>query len=168
MNKLSEISIEVEQDLYDEVSVLCRNAGTSVEALTIAFLSSALSPKTSLRSRFSWVKKKQLPKKPSESSVVRCSKEYSRFCGMILVCRKQRFHRNTRIKHTLYAVLLLEVLLWLIEDPIIDVLIFVAIPMVALLLSGAHALTDIAIQVQNITIIPSQYTIHTKTAQLSM
>ena len=37
MNKLSEISIEVEQDLYDEVSVLCRNAGTSVEALTAAF-----------------------------------------------------------------------------------------------------------------------------------
>ena len=37
MNKLSEISIEVEQDLFDEVSVLCRNAGTSVEALTVAF-----------------------------------------------------------------------------------------------------------------------------------
>lgn len=34
---ISEISIEVEQDLYDEVSVLCRNAGTSVEALSVAF-----------------------------------------------------------------------------------------------------------------------------------
>ena len=58
MMNFSEISIEVEQDLYDEVSVLCRNAGTSVEALTAAFLSSALSPKISLRSRFFWEKKK--------------------------------------------------------------------------------------------------------------
>ena len=44
MNKLSEISIEVEQDLYDEVSVLCRNAGTSVEALTAAFFEFCIIP----------------------------------------------------------------------------------------------------------------------------
>ena len=44
MNKLSEISIEVEQDLYDEVSVLCRNAGTSVEALTVAFFEFCIIP----------------------------------------------------------------------------------------------------------------------------
>ena len=44
MNKLSEISIEVEQDLFDEVSVLCRNAGTSVEALTAAFFEFCIIP----------------------------------------------------------------------------------------------------------------------------
>ena len=44
MNKLSEISIEVEQDLFDEVSVLCRNAGTSVEALTVAFFEFCIIP----------------------------------------------------------------------------------------------------------------------------
>ena len=44
MNKLSEISIEVEQDLYDEVSVLCRNAGTSVEALSVAFFEFCIIP----------------------------------------------------------------------------------------------------------------------------
>ena len=44
MNKLSEISIEVEQDLFDEVSVLCRNAGTSVEALTVAFFELCIIP----------------------------------------------------------------------------------------------------------------------------
>ena len=41
---ISEISIEVEQDLYDEVSVLCRNAGTSVEALTAAFFEFCIIP----------------------------------------------------------------------------------------------------------------------------
>ena len=44
MNKLSESSIEVEQDLFDEVSVLCRNAGTSVEALTVAFFEFCIIP----------------------------------------------------------------------------------------------------------------------------
>ena len=44
MNKLSEISIEVEQELYEEVSVLCRNAGTSVEALTVAFFEFCIIP----------------------------------------------------------------------------------------------------------------------------
>jgi len=44
MMNLSEISIEVEQDLYDEVSVLCRNAGTSVEALTVAFFEFCIIP----------------------------------------------------------------------------------------------------------------------------
>ena len=44
MNKLSEISMEGEQDLYDEVSVLCRNAGTSVEALTAAFFEFCIIP----------------------------------------------------------------------------------------------------------------------------
>ena len=44
MMYFSEISIEVEQDLYDEVSVLCRNAGTSVEALTVAFFKFCIIP----------------------------------------------------------------------------------------------------------------------------
>ena len=44
MMNFSEISIEVEQDLYDEVSVLCRNAGTSVEALTVAFFEFCIIP----------------------------------------------------------------------------------------------------------------------------
>ena len=44
MNKLSEISIEVEQELYEKVSVLCRNAGTSVEALTVAFFEFCIIP----------------------------------------------------------------------------------------------------------------------------
>lgn len=44
MMNFSEISIEVEQDLYDEVSVLCRNAGTSVEALTAAFFEFCIIP----------------------------------------------------------------------------------------------------------------------------
>ena len=44
MNKLSEISVEVEQELYEEVSVLCRNAGTSVEALTVAFFEFCIIP----------------------------------------------------------------------------------------------------------------------------
>ena len=44
MNKLSEISLEVEQELYEEVSVLCRNAGTSVEALTVAFFEFCIIP----------------------------------------------------------------------------------------------------------------------------
>ena len=38
---ISEISIEVEQDLYDEVSVFCSNAGTSVEGLSVAFFDTA-------------------------------------------------------------------------------------------------------------------------------
>lgn len=85
MMDYSEISIEVEQDLYDEVSVLCRNAGTSVEALTVAFFEFCIIPENLPRSRFSWEKKKQLPKKLSESPVIIYSKEYSRFCGMTLV-----------------------------------------------------------------------------------
>lgn len=40
----SEICIEVEQELYEEVSVLCRNAGTSVEALTVAFFEFCIIP----------------------------------------------------------------------------------------------------------------------------
>lgn len=44
MMHISEISIEVEQDLYDEVSVLCRNAGTSVEALSVAFFEFCIIP----------------------------------------------------------------------------------------------------------------------------
>ena len=44
MMNFSEISIEVEQDLYDEVSVLCCNAGTSVEALTAAFFELCIIP----------------------------------------------------------------------------------------------------------------------------
>ena len=44
MMNFSEISIEVEKDLYDEVSVLCRNAGTSVEALTVAFFEFCIIP----------------------------------------------------------------------------------------------------------------------------
>ena len=44
MNKLSEISIEVEQQLYEEVSALCRNAGTSVEALTADFFEFCIIP----------------------------------------------------------------------------------------------------------------------------
>ena len=44
MNKLSEISIEVEQQLYEEVSALSRNAGTSVEALTVAFFEFCIIP----------------------------------------------------------------------------------------------------------------------------
>lgn len=43
---ISEISIEVEQDLYDEVSVLCRNAGTSVEALSVAFFEFCIIPES--------------------------------------------------------------------------------------------------------------------------
>ena len=44
MMNFSEISIEVEQDLYDEVSVLFRNAGTSVETLTAAFFEFCIIP----------------------------------------------------------------------------------------------------------------------------
>ena len=44
MNKLSEISVEVEQELYEEVSVLCRNAGTNVEDLTVAFFEFCIIP----------------------------------------------------------------------------------------------------------------------------
>ena len=44
MNKLSEISIEVEQQLYEEVSALCRNAGTRVEALSVAFFEFCIIP----------------------------------------------------------------------------------------------------------------------------
>lgn len=46
MMHISEISIEVEQDLYDEVSVLCRNAGTSVEALSVAFFEFCIIPES--------------------------------------------------------------------------------------------------------------------------
>lgn len=44
MMNFSEICIEVEQELYEEVSVLCRNAGTSVEALTVAFFEFCIIP----------------------------------------------------------------------------------------------------------------------------
>ena len=46
MMHISEISSEVEQDLYDEVSVLCRNAGTSVEALSVAFFEFCIIPES--------------------------------------------------------------------------------------------------------------------------
>ena len=38
MNELSEIRVEIEQDLYDQLSAICNNAGTRVEDLTVAFL----------------------------------------------------------------------------------------------------------------------------------
>ena len=38
MNELSEIRVEIEQDLYDQLSTICNNAGTRVEDLTVAFL----------------------------------------------------------------------------------------------------------------------------------
>lgn len=38
MNELSEIRIEIEQDLYDQLSTICHNAGTRIEDLTVAFL----------------------------------------------------------------------------------------------------------------------------------
>ena len=44
MNKISEISTEIEKGLFDEVSVLCRNTGTSVEALTVAFFEFCIIP----------------------------------------------------------------------------------------------------------------------------
>lgn len=44
MMNFSEICIEVEQELYEEVSVLCRNAGTSVEALTVALFEFCIIP----------------------------------------------------------------------------------------------------------------------------
>lgn len=44
MNELSEINFEIEQDLYDEVSAICRSAGTTIEELTVAFLKYCIIP----------------------------------------------------------------------------------------------------------------------------
>ena len=44
MSVLSVIIFEIEQDLYNEVSTICHNAGTTIEKVTEAFLRFCIVP----------------------------------------------------------------------------------------------------------------------------
>ena len=44
VSDLSEINFEIEQDLYNEVSIICHNAGTTIEKVTEAFLRFCIVP----------------------------------------------------------------------------------------------------------------------------